>query len=63
MMLADGSANFTQAMGLELDLTERNFGIRSQRYALVAEDGVVTHLNIDPSGLEKSDAETVLGLL
>ena len=63
LMLADGSANFTQAMGLELDLTERNFGIRSQRYALVAEDGVVTHLNIDPSGLEKSDAETVLGLL
>ena len=63
LMLADCSANFTQAMGLELDLIERNFGIRSQRYALVAEDGVVTHLNIDPSGLAKSDAETVLGLL
>ena len=44
-------------------LTDRNFGLRSQRYALIAEDGVVTHLNIDPSALETSDAETILGLL
>jgi peroxiredoxin (alkyl hydroperoxide reductase subunit C) len=63
LMLGDGSASLTQALGLELDLTERNFGLRSQRYALIAEDGIVTHLNVDPSGLEVSDAETILGLL
>ena len=64
LMLGDGSASLTQALDLELDLTERNFGIRSQRYALIAEDGVVTHLNVEPAGgLEVSDAETILGLL
>ncbi len=63
LMLADGSLNFTQAVGLEKDLTDRNFGVRSQRYALIAEDGVVTHLNIDPTALETSDAETILSLL
>ena len=63
LMLADGSGNFTQAVGMEKHLTERNFGVRSQRYALIAEDGVVTHLNIDPAALESSDAETILGLL
>ena len=64
LMLADGSASLTQALGLELDLTERNFGVRSQRYALVAEDGVVTHLNVEEGGaFEVSDADTILGLL
>ncbi len=65
LMLADGSASLTEALGMELDLTARNFGIRSQRYALIAEDGVVTHLNVESSGpaLEVSDAETILALL
>ncbi len=63
LMLADGSAALTQALGLELDLTANHFGLRSQRYALIAQDGVVTHLNIDPKGLEVSDAETILKLL
>ncbi len=64
LMIADGSASFTQALGLELDLTARNFGLRSQRYALIAEDGVVTHLNIEEAGkFAVSDAETLLGLL
>lgn len=64
MMIADGSASLTQALGLELDLTERNFGLRSQRYALIAEDGVVTHLNVEEgAGFEVSNAETILGLL
>ena len=64
LMLGDGSASLTQALGLELDLTERNFGIRSQRYAMIAEDGVITHLNVEPAGgLEVSDAETILKLL
>ncbi|NKB62855.1 MAG: redoxin family protein [Gammaproteobacteria bacterium] len=64
MMLGDGSATFTQAVGLELDLTERNFGVRSQRYAMVVEDGVVSHLNVEEGGaFEVSNAETILGLL
>jgi len=64
LMLADGSGNFTEAVGLVLDLTERNMGVRSQRYALVAEDGVVTHLNIeDGPKFEVSNAETILELL
>src|SRR5271163_2599298 len=41
LMLADGSANFAKALGLEMDITTRGMGVRSQRYALVAEDGKV----------------------
>ncbi|NKB78234.1 MAG: redoxin family protein [Gammaproteobacteria bacterium] len=64
MMLADGSATFTQAVGLELDLTANNFGLRSQRYAMVVDDGVVSHLNVEEGGaFEVSNAETILGLL
>ncbi len=61
LMLADGSCNFTSAVGLEVDLTERNFGVRSQRYSMIAEDGVVTHLNIEDGPVfEVSNAETIL---
>jgi len=49
-MLGDGSAEFTQAIGLDLDRTEAGMGIRSQRYSMVVENGVVTALNIEPSG-------------
>ena len=64
LMLADGSATFTQAVGLELDLTERNFGVRSQRYAMVVDDGVVSHLNVEEGGaFEVSSAEAILALL
>src|SRR5271165_2915200 len=49
-MLADGSAAFTKALGLELDLVARGLGVRSQRYALVAEDGKVTHLAVEAPG-------------
>jgi peroxiredoxin (alkyl hydroperoxide reductase subunit C) len=64
LMLADGSASFTQAVGLEVDLTARNFGVRSQRFALIADDGVVTHLNVESGPVfEVSDAETILKLL
>ncbi len=64
LMLADGSGNFTEAVDLVLDLTERNMGVRSQRYAMIVDDGVVTHLNVE-SGPEfkVSDAETILSLL
>ena len=63
-MLADGSAAFAKALGLELDLMGRGMGVRSQRYALVAEDGKVTHLGVEqPGGVEVSKAEAVLAAL
>ena len=64
MMLADGSASFTQAIGLELDLVGRGMGLRSQRYAMIVNDGVVGVLNIEaPGKFEVSDADTMLNLL
>jgi peroxiredoxin len=64
IMLADGSAEFTGALGLQLDLVSRGLGIRSQRYALVAEDGKVTFLGIEEGGsFESSRAEDVLAAL
>jgi peroxiredoxin len=60
-MLADGSATWTKALGLELDLVARGMGVRSQRYSALIEDGVVTHLNIEAAGkFEVSDAATLL---
>ena len=60
-MLADGAAAFAKAIGLELDLNARGMGWRSQRYALVAENGVVTHLGVEaPGGFEVSKAEAIL---
>lgn len=63
-MLADGSAAFTRAMGLEFDLTARGLGIRTQRFALVAKEGVVTHIAVEaPGAFEVSGAEPVLAAL
>jgi peroxiredoxin len=60
-MMADGSAAFTRAAGLELDLTARGMGIRSQRYSVLVVDGVVQTLNIEaPGKFEVSDAATML---
>jgi peroxiredoxin len=60
-MLADGSAEFTKATGLELDLTARGMGLRSQRYSMLIEDGVVKTLNVEgPGKFEVSDADTML---
>ena len=50
LMLADGSADFAKAIGLEADMTGRGFGMRSQRYSMLVKDGVVTALNIEPAG-------------
>jgi peroxiredoxin (alkyl hydroperoxide reductase subunit C) len=64
LMLADGSGDFARAMGLELDLVARGLGMRSQRYALVAEDGIVTFLGVEEgAAFEASRAETVLAAL
>jgi peroxiredoxin len=63
-MLADGSGAFTKAIGLELDLIGRGMGVRSQRYALIAQDGKVTHLAVEqPGGFEVSRAESILANL
>lgn len=64
VMLADGSAQFTQALGLELDLTARGMGVRSQRFAMVVEDMRVTHLAVEqPGDFDVSRAEAVLAIL
>ena len=64
MMLADGSAIFTKAIGQELDRTGAGMGIRSARYAMIVDDGVVTEmLAEEPGAFEVSSAEYVLGKL
>jgi len=60
-MMADGSAAFTQATGLVLDLTTRGMGVRSERYSMLVVDGVVKTLNVEaPGKFEVSDAGTLL---
>jgi peroxiredoxin len=60
-MMADGSAEYTKKLGLELDLTARGMGVRCQRFSMLVEDGVVKSLNIEaPGKFEVSDAETML---
>jgi peroxiredoxin len=60
-MMADGSATFTKALGLELDLVARGMGVRSQRYSMFVENGIVKALNVEaPGKFEVSDAETML---
>ena len=60
-MLADGSADFTKATGLTLDLTARGMGLRSNRYSMLIKNGKVASLNIEAAGkFEVSDAATML---
>ena len=60
-MLADGSAKFAAALGLSLDLTERGMGVRSKRYSMLVDDGVVKSINVEPAaGIEVSGAEAML---
>ena len=64
VMLADGSAEFTRKLGLEMDMTARGLGVRSQRFALVAKDGKVAHVAVEePGAFEVSRAEAVLEVL
>mgnify|MGYP000913279836 FL=1 len=60
-MMADGSADFARATGLTLDLTSKGMGVRSQRYSMLVDNGVVKTLNIEaPGKFEVSDAATML---
>lgn len=60
-MMADGSAEFTKKIGMELDLTAKGLGVRSQRYSMLVQNGVVKALHLDQGGaLENSTAEKLL---
>lgn len=64
VLLADGNGEFTEAVGLEMDGSGFGLGKRSQRYAMVIEDGVVTTLNVEPGpGLSVSAADAILEAL
>lgn len=64
LMLADGSAQFAKAVGLDLDLMDKGLGMRSQRYAMVVNDGKVEKLFVEQGGkFEVSSAEHVLSQL
>jgi len=61
-MLGDGSAELTKKMGIELDLSGRGLGVRSRRFSMLVDNGVVKKLNLEEGGaLEISGAETLLG--
>lgn len=61
-MIADGGAALTKAMDLVLDTADFG-GTRSQRYSMIIDNGVVTHLNVEDGGFEVSDADTALSQL
>jgi glutaredoxin/glutathione-dependent peroxiredoxin len=64
LMLADGNGEFTEAMGLPMDGSGFGLGHRSQRYAAILQDGIVTWLGVEPGpGLNASSAEEVLAAL
>lgn len=60
MMLADGSAEFTKAAGLELDLVARGMGVRCQRFSMIVDNGVVQSINIDEGTFDKTSAEQAI---
>ncbi|MCL4131252.1 UNVERIFIED_CONTAM: hypothetical protein GTU68_035453 [Idotea baltica] len=64
-MLADGSGDFTKAIDMELDLTERGLGVRSKRYAMLVEDGTVKQLLVEdnPGEAVKSTADALLAAM
>ena len=64
VMVADGSGELSKALGLDFDASNFGMGVRSQRYAAVIDDGVVTHLAIEkPMKFDVSSAEAILGAL
>ena len=62
LMLSDGNGEFTQALGLELDMSAHGLGVRSKRYSMIVDNGVVTALNVEPdgAGIDVSTAEKIL---
>lgn len=63
-MIADGSAEFTTALGLTMDASKFGMGVRGQRFSMIVKDGVVTQLNVeDPGAFGVSSAEHLMGQL
>jgi len=63
-MLADGNGTLTAALGLDVDLRQSGMGTRSRRYAMLLDDGVVKHVNVDARGqFDVSSAEAMLARL
>ena len=62
-LVADGNGEFTKAVGQVKDATGGRMGLRSMRYAMIIENGVITSVNVDEKGLDKSSAETIMSLL
>lgn len=61
LMAADGSAEWTKALGLEFDLTARGLGVRSRRYSMIVDNGTITHLNVEEAAaVEVSSADKIL---
>lgn len=64
LMLADGNAEFTQAMGLVMDASGFGMGTRSRRYAMIVDDGTVTHLAVEEAGgIDVSSADSIIAAL
>jgi peroxiredoxin len=64
LMLADGNGDYSRALGLELDATGFGMGMRGQRFAIIVDDGVATHVAVEaPAQFEVSKAEAVLEVL
>jgi peroxiredoxin len=64
MMLADGNGDYAAALGLELDGTAFGMGTRGQRFAIIVDDGIASHVAVEKAGkFEVSSAEAVLGNL
>lgn len=61
-MLADGSAHYAKALGLELDLNHVGMGMRCRRFSMIVDDGVVEQVNIDERFIEKTSAAHTCGL-
>ncbi|HCH24397.1 MAG TPA: peroxiredoxin [Oceanospirillaceae bacterium] len=62
-LLGDGNADFTQALGLQQDLSKAGFGLRSKRYSMFINDGVIEQAFVETKGFEVSDAQTMLDYL
>ena len=63
LMIGDGNGDYTKALGLELDGTGFGLGIRSKRYAMLVDNGVIRYLGIDEQGIEASAADAILAEL